>query len=150
MSSTNTQRSSWKDLTVKTAKQKQGLELLAGSIATQQLQAEAERQRINIAAEDAAARQAMGWPDMDSGEEMNQTIIGDVTHPTVVQTEPKSKGLNPFLAMAFGALGPIGLIAGQYLASDAPKPEPIQKVINTTNDVGDKVNLGLNRIGDLR
>lgn len=156
---------------VKALSQKQGLEVMSGALGVAALDASRRRDNLNISAEDAAARKAAGWPEVEV--EDNPMHVGDINHPpqapqviivpqpttasppvaTTVATPvsaPPSKGLNPIAALALGlGLGPVGVLAGQYLMSDAPKPEPVQKVINAANDPGETIKLGLMKIEDL-
>lgn len=147
--------------------QKKGrLKLWGGALAMEHLQDESERQRKNIAAEDAAVRKTMGWeqaaesnpqhhsPD-DESEAMRQTVLGDINHPTPMifnsPPAPASNGLGPLLALAIGSFIPGAGLAG-YLLADLLQPDtqpvPPQPAPVVSDDTGESVNLGLGRLED--
>ena len=105
-------------------------------------------QRKNQAAEGAFVRRQV-WgekPDDPSEDEMqNQTILGDVTHPTpIVINGQQSSGIGKVLAgLAIGALIPAAGLGGYLLNQQATKPAESTPVETET------VDLGLLRIEDL-
>ena len=140
-------------MTLKHLDQKKKLETATGALALAALSESKARDNKNISSEDAAARSSMGWPEVDTEE--TPVHVGDVNHPPqqVIVVPPAtptpSKGLNSIAAFGLGVLGPVGILAGQYLMTDDPKPEPVQKIINVANDPGETIRLGLKRLSDL-
>ena len=97
----------------------------------------------NQEAENQAVRKQQ-WgvdsPDvLKGGDDMGDTILGDVTHPTQVIADKGSKLAPLLLAAALGAGVPAAGVAG-YLWSQAQKPDLAQS--------DESVDLGLGKIED--
>lgn len=129
------------------------LELWSGVLANRMIQDHQEEQKKNQSAESAFVRRQLWGESAESqqAEDMaNQTILGDVTHPTpiVIAGHQSGSGLGKVLAgLAIGTLIPAAGVGG-YLASQllAPKPEATEvKPVE-----GETVNLGLLRLEDLQ
>ena len=113
-----------------------------------------QEQKKNQAAESAFVRRQV-WGDSskdDTGEDMaNQTILGDVTHPTpiIMAGQQQSSVLPALAALALGMLIPGAGVAG-YVASKllAPSPSPVDAPIGkpTTDE---SLDVGLGRFSDL-
>ena len=106
------------------------IELLTNLLGYRAVQAHSERQKTNLAAEDRAARGALGWTEGDAEAETDMggdTILGDVHHAAPVQ--PRRSGLSSLAWAALGSSLPMAAAAG-YLMKDvdstaAPDPDPI-------------------------
>lgn len=129
------------------------LELWSGVLANRMIQDHQEEQKKNQSAESAFVRRQLWGESAESqqAEDMaNQTILGDVTHPTpiVIAGQQSGSGIGKVLAgLAIGALIPAAG-AGGYLASQllTPKTQPpaAQQPVET-----ETVDLGLLRLEDL-
>jgi hypothetical protein len=125
------------------------LELWSGVIANQMIQDHQAEQKKNQAAEGAFVRRQI-WgesPESQQAEDMaNQTILGDVTHPTpIVINGQQSSGFGRVLAgLAIGALIPAAGIGGYLLNRQTPQPSVESTPVET-----ETVNLGLLRLEDL-
>lgn len=112
-----------------------------------------EEQKKNQSAESAFVRRQLWGESAESqqAEDMaNQTILGDVTHPTpiVIAGQQSGSGLGKVLAgLAIGALIPAagagGYLASQLLTPKTQLPAAQQPVETET------VDLGLLRLEDL-
>lgn len=126
------------------------LELLTGVIGAQSLAAHNNEIEKNREAESAHVRREL-WGDTgnetETGDEMQQTILGDVTNPTpVVISGNNGSGIAGTLAtLALGAaLGGGGIAAG-WLLNKAP--DVIDKVAPVIND-NERVDIGLGKLED--
>lgn len=121
----------------------------ASVIAAQQLEDAAEDQRKNQEAESSWARRKLwgsaesepGSGSTEEGEDMRQTILGDITHPAPIII-PQQNNLGAVAAtLATLALGGLG---GYLLnKSEAPKPEPVEQRFDD-----ESLSVGLGRIED--
>ena len=120
------------------------LELWAGAIANRAIQNHERRQSKNIAAEDAAARQAAGWPEPETeGEDVGDTILGDVViqqpaaSPAQPQLQTKGGGLAKLaVATLLGAAVPGAGIAGYLLNSAGEAIQAPATDTDTTTQIG--------------
>ena len=112
------------------------------------MQAQWEEQQNNREAESAAVREK-AWGvgsggTMASDDEMRQTILGDVTHPTPVVIAPQSNTLQTaLLAAALTAAAGIG----GYMLAGKNKPEPVTPNPDVSFD-DSSVTIGLGKIED--
>ena len=99
---------------------------------------QAENQRIR--------KELWGYDEPPVSDEMNQTILGDVTHPTpIVINGQQSSGIGKVLAgLAIGALIPAAGLGGYLLNQSQP-----QKPAESTPIETETVDLGLLRLEDL-
>lgn len=115
------------------------MELWTGAIANRSLEQHQQRANRNMAAEDAAVRKSAGWPEPAEGDEMGDTIVGDVN----IQQQPstgRGGGLAKLaLATVLGAAIPGAGIAG-YLLQAADTVADADTDTNT--------DIGLGRIED--
>ncbi len=111
----------------------------------------AEMSRRNQEAENRCVRQQLWGNDGGAGEDddMGNTILGDVTHPTpivVAGGQQQSSSLLPtVIALAAGALIPGAGVAGYLLNAALVKPDialPAQQFTDSS------VSLGLGKIED--
>lgn len=112
-------------------------ELWSGVIANQTLDQERQRQAKSIAREDAAAADAMGWPDVAETDDMGNTILGDVnlSQPQQAQATQGGTGLGKLLlAGLVGAAIPGAGVAGYLLSR--PEAAAVTKPIDNTVDLG--------------
>ena len=145
----------WKRKTIRNLDLRARMEAWGGSIGLNRLEDEAERQTRQINAEDAAVRQSMGWPDPEpptEGDDMRQTILGDVNNPpTVVMAGNQKSGLGPVAAMLLGmaipGAGAAGFLLPKLLESGAD-PAPIVEPVKDLTD--ETLNLGLKKLSDLK
>ncbi len=153
----NSQTSSVKQPTWKEQVQKIGckramLELWTGVIGAKSVQHHAEMSRRNQEAENRCVRQQLWGNDggAEGDDDMGNTILGDVTHPTPIVVaggqQPSSSLLPTVLALAAGALIPGAGVAGYLLKDAFNKPEvtpaPVQEFTDST------VSIGLGKIED--
>jgi len=127
------------------------LEALTGLLGIRALQHHQSETEKNVQAENQRVRKELwGYDEPPASDEMNQTILGDVTHPTpIVINGQQSSGVGKLLAgaaigaamLGIPAAGAIGYFASQMTAK--PTEAPVEPVESET------VNLGLLRIGDL-
>lgn len=124
------------------------LEALTGLLGIRALQNHQAETEKNMQAENRRIRKDL-WgydePAMDA-DMQNQTILGDVTHPTpIIINGQQSSGIGRTLAgLAIGALIPAAGVGG-YLASQALKPAA------TVPAAEDKsLDIGLLRLEDLQ
>lgn len=118
-------------------------------------QAMHEEQRKNQAAESAAVRKAaFGSDEQDAaseGEEMRQTILGDVTNPTPIVVAPGGgdsfgKTLLP-LALGASLMGvPAAGVIGAFLANRQGQPQQTEVVQQPPQE---SMSIGLGKIEDL-
>jgi len=140
------------------------LEQLAGVIGLESLKKEADRQHRTRTAEEEKVCQLLGWKnpsqsaDSCLGEEpdMGNIVLGNVTNPPPVviqQPAPQQpvpapivkKGIGTAAAIALGALGPGGVLAGMainHFMDDTPEPTPVV-------DKDSTVELRLKKLSDL-
>lgn len=104
---------SLKDIAVKRGR----IELLTNLLGYQALRTHSERQKKNLAAEDHAARVALGWTgaaEVDAEAEMGDTILGDVNH--VPAAPPRRSVLSSLALAALGASVPGAAIGGYFVS----------------------------------
>ena len=129
------------------------LEALTGLLGIQSLQRHQAETEKNVQAENQRVRKELwGYTEPEAGEDMaNQTILGDVTHPTpiVMAGQQQSSVLPALAALAIGMLIPGAGVAG-YVASKllAPSLSPVDAPIGkpTTDE---SLDVGLGRFSDL-
>ena len=117
------------------------LEILTGMLGYKALEARQKQvQAFNAASTRAVARKMLGEELKAEGDDVGNTILGDVTHPTpVVIAGQQSSGIGPLLAAGLGMLGPAGAIGGYFLNQMLDqKPIPtaapqVQQIQNTEN-----------------
>ena len=134
----------WKTTLQGIGKKRGLLELWTATIGTSALEKHAAAGQKNRDAEDAYARRQL-WDDNATveGDDMTQTILGDVTNPTpIVVGGQQSSSLLPVVALLAGALIPGAGVAGYLLSAAAEKPEITQPIQDAT------VRLGLGKIED--
>jgi len=105
------------------------LEILTGMLGYKSLEARQRQvQAFSDATTRAVAKKLLGEEIEPEGEDVGNTILGDVTHPTpVVIAGQQSSGLGPILAAGLGMLGPAGAVAGYFLnQAMAPQPTAIR------------------------
>lgn len=110
---------------------------LAGLTGVTSLMRMGDEQVKQVAAENAAVRKAMGYPEPEANETdetpMN-TILGDVTYPAPVVVnspqQPQKTGVSPLAAGLLGAAMAVGVpgagVAGYFLNTLLSKPVPIK------------------------
>lgn len=128
------------------------LELWSGVLANRMIQDHQEEQKKNQSAESAFVRRQLWGESAESqqAEDMaNQTILGDVTHPTpiVIAGQQSGSGLGKVLAgLAIGTLIPAAGVGG-YLVNQLLTPKPESQAVEPVES--ETVNLGLLRLEDL-
>ena len=129
------------------------LESLTGLLGIRALQNHQSETEKNMQAENQRIRKELwGYDSPAASEDMaNQTILGDVTHPTpIVIQGQQSSGLGKVLAgaaigaalLGIPAAGAVGYLASQYLQNPSVVP-PTDSIETETID------LGLLRLEDL-
>ena len=125
------------------------LETLTGLLGIRAMQSHQSESEKNQAAENQRIRKELwGYDEPPVSDEMNQTILGDVTHPTPIIVNRESSGLGKLLAGAALGASLLGVPAagiGGYLLSQAKQSPPTSTETNTT----ESLNLGLMRLEDL-
>lgn len=130
------------------------LEALTGLLGIRSLQNHQAETEKNVQAENQRIRKELwGYTEpAATGEDMaNQTILGDVTHPTpiIIAGQQQQSSILPTLAaLAIGTMIPgagiAGYLAAQMLTKPAPVVAPIGKPITD-----ESLDVGLGRFKDL-
>jgi len=132
---------------MKSAVSRWKLEALTGLLGIKALQTHQAESQKNMQAENQRIRKELwGYDEPPVSDEMNQTILGDVTHPTpIVINGQQSSGIGKVLAgLAIGALIPAAGLGGYLLNQSQP-----QKPAESTPIETETVDLGLLRLEDL-
>ena len=134
------------DWTNKWLQKRSLLELWAGVIGTKAVEQQAVMSRRNQEAENRAVRRKL-WKNDGSdpeGDEMGDTILGDISIVQPAAPSPQSRSLSPLLAAALGAalpgVGAAGFFASQLL--DDPAAPPAVEFDDTS------LTLGLGKLED--